>query len=159
MTKEPHDTQASGFAMQAERVLDKPSLLSSTVVSGLIRNAFGRAITRRGDYFAGTAPDAVAQDVADMEALADLLQGADAVRYSVQPWNSEHQMGQHIKDTFGTQCAADKAVFTLLLSVLSAVYRTIDESSSSDIDPSRETEVLLDELTFALLGLPSALPS
>lgn len=132
----------------------KPSLTSVAAVSRLLRDAFGNAIIRRGDYFAGKAPDAAAQDVADMEALAHVLQGGDSAGYAVQPWNSASQMGEHIKRGYGMECAQSEAVFMLLLSVLGTIYAKVDESTARGENPSHEIEGLIGAATAALLGLP-----
>jgi hypothetical protein len=145
---------AAGLESQLQLVLDKPSLASVNVVSGLIREAFGKAIARRGDYFAGKVPDAATLDIADMRGLASLLQGHGAESYALQPWNSEQQMGQYIKDAYGMQCGAAEAVFTLLLSVLVCAYTAIDESVQRNSDAAADVNVLTDQATFAVLGLP-----
>jgi hypothetical protein len=131
----------------------KPSLMSIAVVSRLLRDAFGNAIMRRGDYFAGQAPDAAQKDIADMQGLASALQGGDPTRYDVQPWNSASQMGKHVKQTYGMECAQDDAVFTLLLYVLGTMYEKIDASSAGS-DPTEQIDVLIEQTTAALLGLP-----
>ncbi len=154
MTTDRSDNMESGFARQVGQILDKPALTSVAVVSRLLRESFGNAITRRGDYFAGKAPDAAALDVADLEALARLLQGGGGSEYTIQPWNSERQMGEYIKQSYGMECERGDAVFTLLLSVLGAIYRRIDESSSRGEDASHEIDTLIEKTTAAVLGLP-----
>lgn len=154
MTTQEPDSKTSGVATQIERTLDKPALTSVAVVSRLLRDAFGNAIIRRGDYFAGKAPDAAALDVKDMDALARLLQGAGAHKYVVQPWNSEDQMGEYVKRTYNMQCPRDDAVFMLLISVLGAIYSKIDEAHARGEDPSREIDVLIEQTTAVLLGIP-----
>jgi hypothetical protein len=154
MTTHQSDDPASSFAAQVERLSGKPSLASVAVVSRLLRESFGNAVIRRGDYFAGKAPNAAAMDVADMEALARLLQGGANTEYVVQPWNSERQMGEYVKQAYGMECAQGEAVFTLLLSVLGALFGKIDEAGASGQDPSREIDTLIEQATAALLGLP-----
>ena len=154
MTTHGPDDPSAGFARQVEQILEKPSLTSVAVVSRLLRESFGNAIVRRGEYFAGKAPDAAARDVADMEALARLLQGGGGPEYVVQPWNGERQMGEYVKRAYGMECARGEAVFTLLLSVLGTMYGKIDEAGAHGKDPSREIDVLIEQTTAALLGLP-----
>ncbi len=148
------DDRPDALACALERALEKPSLASLRVVNDLIRSVFAAAIVRRGEYFAGRAPDAAAQDLADLRRLAGLLQGEGAEDYSLQPWNSVGQMGHHVKEAYGLQSGEDEAVFTMLLSVLGSVYRRIDEAAARDADPSRESIYdLIDRLSAAVLGL------
>jgi hypothetical protein len=152
-TPRPEDL-SSNLAGRIEKILEKPSLASVAVVSRLLRESFGNAIIRRGDYFAGNAPDAAARDVADMDALSRLLQGGGGPEYLVQPWNAESQMGEHVKQAYGMECERGDAVFTLLLSVLGTIYEQVDEAGSRDGESSRKIDTLIEQTTAVLLGLP-----
>lgn len=155
-TMDRQDALGSGIASQAQRALDKPLLTSVDVVSELIRAAYAKAIARRGDYFAGNAPDAAAQDVADMRALGELLEGkGDASsEYTVQPWNSVEQMGEYLKEAYGLQ-SADEAAFTVLLSYLGETYKAIDDAESRKLDDFQwMIDGVIEMATFAVLGLP-----
>lgn len=137
-------------------MIGKPSLTSVDVVSELIRQAYARCIARRANYFAGKAPDAQAQDIADMRALGELLQGKGeaANEYTLQPWNSVDEMGKYLKEAYGLQSAED-AAFTVLLTWLGNVYRTVDDGEQRKLMDYRwmiDGEIAM--ATFAVLGLP-----
>ncbi|MEC5405095.1 hypothetical protein VOM14_05835 [Paraburkholderia sp. MPAMCS5] len=141
---------------EREPVTAKPPLTSVDVVSELIRAAFAKAIARRGDYFAGNAPEAAAQDVADMRALGELLEGKGDVadEYTVQLWNSVEQMGEYLKEAYGLQ-SADHAAFTVLLAYLGEVYKVIDGAEKRGLDDFRwMIDGVIEMATFAVLGLP-----
>ncbi|ANB73767.1 hypothetical protein AYM40_16430 [Paraburkholderia phytofirmans OLGA172] len=139
-----------------ECATERPLLTSVDVVSELIRQAYAKCVARRGEYFAGNAPDAAAQDVTDMRALGELLEGKGdaASEYAVQPWNSVEQMGEYLKEAYDLQ-SADDAAFTVLLTCLGNVYRTIDDAEKRKLtDYGWMIDGEIEMATFAVLGLP-----
>jgi hypothetical protein len=154
MNTQRPDSRPFGLAEELEQIREKPALTSIAVVSRLLREAFGKALTRRGDYFASRAPNAAALDVADMDALARLLQGQDSSEYVVQPWNSEGQMGEYVKAACCMECERSDAVFILLLTALGTLYEKIDEAGRRGTNPSRDIDALIGQTTAALLGVP-----
>jgi hypothetical protein len=162
MTTQDHDDLiGSGFVSQVGDAGSKPILASLQTASDLLRNLVADALARRGMYLEGKMEPAEAQqeDVAACLDLAELLMGRGprSVAFFVQPWNSPEQLGQFLIDSYDLECKDDEAVFSLLVSMLSAVYQEVDSMALNKQDAEEEgwrLDGIIEAHAHALTGIP-----
>ena len=155
------DSLGSGFASQVGKSDGKPILASLDVASELLRKLASDALDRRGDFVDGKIDSVAAQagDVSDARALSDLFMGKGlmASDYFVQPWNSANQLGEALVESYKMECDPEDAVFTVLISMLSAIYGEIDfiERNKMDIEEQGwRLDGLIEMYAHALAGIP-----
>lgn len=138
----------------------KPNLIDPDVTGTALETFITGALAHRSKAAKGESAfeDAVQAITDDAQALSQEFMGK-GTRYTTEPlWHRPEGVGRHVKIRYGlTECTMHDAVQTLLVQSASTALEISRLLAAGEIDDATaqfRSEVLAEETSYALLGLP-----